>query len=151
MLRLSVLAAGLTFVTITAAQAQVPGPAPKILLVESVAPDKGVVTVTVEKMVTELVPVTVEEKVVVNGVEMTVTRTTFQSVNKVIQIKQAWNASSNKAFDSGGQPLGKEELFKRLKVGDAVLVLAPGQKLAPAFQRLLSKEAVILEIAGGGM
>lgn len=126
------------------------GPAPKILLVDAVTPDQGIVAIAVEKTVTEVVPVVVEEKVIVNGMEMIVARTVLQTVSKVVQVKQAWNAGANKAFDSSGQPLTKEEVFKRLKAGDAVLVVPAGQKLAQAFLRLLSKDAVILESAGAG-
>jgi hypothetical protein len=141
-----------------------PGPVmPEIQLVETVAPNAGALTtitqgikyVAVPKVIQEMVPVTFQEKIVENGVEKVVTKTVFQPVNKTVTEYQAqmqkvakqWSIGADTATDVAGNKLAKDEVFKRLQPGMAVLVLPPGQKLQPALQRLFSKDAVILSPA----
>jgi hypothetical protein len=138
---------------------------PEIQLVETVAPDAG--TFTTVKQVTkyamypqqviEKVPYQIQEQVIVNGVPTTVTKTAYKEVVKTVapvpqqlhKISKLWSVSSDTITDSAGKHLSKEEVFKRLQPGTAVLVLPIGQNLNPAWQQLLNKNAVLLMPGAG--
>ena len=139
---LAVLAIGLACTAVAQAQPKV-APPPEVLVVHAVNRDKAAVQfiteVTVPQQVTRTVPVEIN----VNGQKQVV----LQPVTETIMVKQTilkeWAANTHKAYDVAGNPLAQEELFRRLKAGDAVL-LVNGQKLDPLYQKLFNKDVIVL-------
>jgi hypothetical protein len=86
----------------------------------------------------------VTETVIVNGQQIAVTKEVMVPVQKKVTIKKSWSAGKGWAHDSNGKELTVKALLERLKAGDTVLLMSNGQALHPAYQKLLSKDAVVL-------
>jgi hypothetical protein len=147
---LFILATSLLFLPI--ATAQPPGKAgtsPTFILVESVLPDQELIHLNHVEMVPQIALKPVVETVVINGQEKQVTKVVQFTAYVPVTKTKPWSAKDAKAYDVAGNGLTKAALFQRLKAGDAVLWLPTGLKLDPMYQKLFSKDAIVLTPAGG--
>lgn len=121
-----------------------PGPAPKaralppMLLVASAS--KG--RIVSRREVVEAVPVTVTEKVNVNGREEE--RTITKYVTQVRMVEQAWELKKVKAGTAGGKKLDAEAVEKRLGKAQAIIVSADGKEVDPVYLKLFDKDALVI-------
>jgi hypothetical protein len=140
-----------TLAMIPFASAQPPeglGVQPQILQVQKVDANANQVALVAQRTVFKNVAKTVPVEVIENGVKKTVNKLVTETVPVIEYITLQWAADGKNATDIFGNALTKEEVYKRLKPGIAVLQLPPGQKLSTVLQRLYHKDTVILVIGG---
>jgi hypothetical protein len=121
---------------------------PQIVQVQKVDANANQVALVAQRTVYKTVAKTVPVEVIENGVKKIVNQTVNEAVPAIEYITFQWAADGKNALDLAGKPLAKEEVYKRLKPGIAVLQLPPGQKLSTVLQRLYHKDTVILVIGG---
>jgi hypothetical protein len=118
-------------------------PPPTLHSVTRVAADRG----EIQYQVTMTVPVTekrtVAETVNQNGKQVVVNREVTVTMMRQEAKEVLWSAKAGRAIDGSGKPVAADELFKRLKAGDTILH-APGDKVDPAWLKVLKPDAVIL-------
>jgi hypothetical protein len=116
-----------------------PGPPPTMIVVGSVDP---MGTLTATQRVTRIVPVTVEKEVVQAGVAMKVTVTEYQKVEETVTTKVALKDYT--IHDAKGEKVKPDAALKRLTSGSVILVSANGQKVDPAYLRIIKDDTLIL-------
>ena len=114
-----------------------PGPPPRLAFAH-VTGGQIVVTATVM----EAVPVTRQEVQVVNGKQVTVTPTAYQTVTKTIQ--QALDMKTTGVYGVDGKEIDKDTLPRLLKDRTAVVVSIDGQKVSPAYLRAFKEGTIVL-------
>src|SRR5262245_25344551 len=118
-------------------------PPPTLHVVSRVDADKGEVWVTQIIMVPATEKRVVVVKVLVNGKEVPENRETTVTVTRHETREVLWSAKGGRAVDGAGEPIKADELGKRVKAGDTVLV-GTGDRVDPAWLKVLKPEAVIL-------
>ncbi|MBI2808232.1 MAG: hypothetical protein HYX68_24870 [Planctomycetes bacterium] len=122
------------------AQGAPSGTPPSLRLVHGVNKKKGEITFLVT--VTRVVPVVVEEEVIVNGQAQKVTVTKYQTVLE--QRFQAINAASSRVITTAGQQLPIDQVWKRVKANTVVAVSDNGAVPAAAYLKALSVDTLVI-------
>jgi hypothetical protein len=120
-------------------------PPPRVGCVAALDPAAG--EITLHEVSQQVVPELRTELRTINGKKVEVQVTVYQAV--LVQQQRKLSLKEGKAFDTSGTSLEPEEVWKRLKIGTAVLISADGNKVDPAYLGIIAKEAVILAIPAG--
>jgi hypothetical protein len=139
---LAALVTGLAWTAVAQAQPQI-APPPEVLVVHSVNRDKAAVQFVTEVTVPVQVTKSVPEEININGVKQIVLRPITETIMTKQTVMKVWSTSTNKACDITGKALAPDELLRRLKTGDAVLMVH-GAKLDPLYQKLFNKDVIVL-------
>src|SRR5262245_53538891 len=118
-------------------------PAPTFRVILRIDAEKGEVVFKQVERVPVQIAVPVRETIMQDGMVVEVTRNVTRTVMKNRETEQVWRLKGNQALDGAGQPIEAEQLWKRLKAGDPVIVVAGGE-LDPVWRKLLKPDAVIL-------
>lgn len=116
------------------------GPAPSIFVVAGVDRTAGTYTVT------QIVPVqeayVVEKTVIVGGMEQKVKQTATRIVHKTVLVSRSLKGLE--FYNVKGEKLMDEEAMKRFVAGAVVLLSADGNKVDPAYLRIVKDDALIV-------
>jgi hypothetical protein len=120
-------------------------PPPRITNVATLDPQAG--EIVLHEVTQQAVPELRKQIRTVNGKAVEVEYTVYVPV--LVQQQRKFSLKEGKALDTTGAPLEAAEVWKRLKVGAAVLVSGDGNKVDPAYLGIVAKDAVILAFPPG--
>jgi hypothetical protein len=113
------------------------GQPPRILT----ASVKGEQLVSRQK-VTVTVPITVQEKIVVNGQEQVVTKTAYRTEERMQEL--TWDLKKATISTAGGKKLDLDDLKKQLDKPRPIVFSSDGKAIDAAYLKLFDKDVIVI-------
>jgi hypothetical protein len=130
-----------------AQKAETPGGPPPVLVYVS-GVDRAQERIAVDRIVTVVVPVTLEQQVIRNGVPMRVPVTVMQTQTRAEKVHISLKGGSFQT--AAGEKLSRDEAFDRLRAGVTVVRSADGRPVDSLYLRAFTPDTLVLVIPPDG-